>query len=241
MAKKLNPKILRRLVKGTKNSESGIRVRLSEIRRQNPSITLNGAAQLYASRHGFSVMKMLDEEDRASIPTASQVPAVSIATVMNRSTRRGRRSKQLVIILNYQTSNSFGKKHIEEANRAYNCNCYTAAFILCRKIFENLIINEILVKRYPEKKKENRELYYNTSQKRFRDFSEIVDNLYKRRNEFPPTCIKPIERLHSKLRVFIKDANDYTHSWYYICTKKEFDEIGIQEIADLIAKISASI
>ena len=240
MAKKLSPKILQKLITKTDNSESGIRARLSEIRRQNPSITLNAAAQLYASRHGLNVMQMLDEEDRASMPTASQVHAISIATVMNRS-RKGRRSKQPVIILNYQTSDPFGKRHIEEANRAYNYNCYTAALILCRKIFENLLINEILVKRYPERKKENREFYYNISQKRFRDFSEIDNNLYKRRNEFPPTCVKPIERLHRKQRVFMKNANDYTHSWYYVCTKREFDDIGIQEIADLIAKINASI
>lgn len=240
MAKKLKPKILQRLVAKIGNSEGAIRVRLSEIRRRSPYITLNAAAQLYASRHGFNIMQMLDEEDRASIPIASQVPAVNIATIIKKS-KRSNRLKHPVIILNYQTSDSFGKKHIEEANRSYNCACYTATFILCRKTFENLIINEILVKKYPEKKKENRELYYNTSQKRFRDFSEVNDNLYKRRNEFPPTCIKPIERLHTKLKVFMRDANDYTHSWYHICTKKEFDEIGIQEIADLIARISASI
>jgi len=240
MSKKLNPKILQKLREKTSNSEGGIRTRLSDIRRGHPSITLNAAAQLYASKNNFSVMKMLDEEDRASMPTASQIPAISIATVMNRS-RRGSRSKQPVIILNYQTSDPFGKKHIEEVNRAYNYSCYTAAFILCRKIFENLIINEILVKRYPEKKKVNRELYYNASQGRFKDFSEIETNLYKRRNAFPPTCVKPIERLHSKLKIFMTDANDYTHSWYHVCIKREFDEISVQEIADLIAKISASI
>lgn len=240
MSKKLNPKILQKLRKKTSNKEGSIRARLSEIRRRHPSITLNAAAQLYASKNNFSVMKMLDEEDRASIPTASQIPAISIATVMNRF-GRGSRSKKPVIILNYQTLDSFGKKHIEEANRAYNHSCYTAAFILCRKIFENLIINEILARKYPEKKRRNRELYYNTSQKRFRDFSEIDNNLYKKRNEFPFTCVKPIERLHRKLKIFMKDANDYTHSWYHICTKREFDEIGMQEIADLIAKISTSI
>jgi len=240
MARKLSPKILQKLREKTSNSKGGIRARLSEIRRQHPSITLNAAAQLYASKHKFNVMKMLDEEDRASIPTASQIPAINIAAVTNRSRGAGR-PKQPVIILNYQTSDPFGKKHIEEANRAYNCSCYTAAFILCRKIFENLIINEILIKKYPEKGKENRELYYNTSQGRFKDFSEIDHSLYKRRKKFPPTCVKPIERLHNKLKVFMTDANDYTHSWYHVCAKREFDEIGIQEIADLIAKISASI
>ena len=239
MAKKLKLEILRRLIKKTENNEGTIRVGLSEIRREIPSITLNAAAQIYASRRGFNVMQMLDEGDRASIPIASKIPALNITTIMKRSGKS--RSRQPVIILNYQTSDSFGKKHIEEANRAYNYTCYTAAFILCRKIFENLIINEILIKKYPEKKKENRELYYNTDQKRFRDFSEINDNLYKRRNGFPPTCVKPIERLHDKLKVFMKDANNYTHSWYHICTKREFDEIGAQEIADLIAKINSSI
>lgn len=240
MARRLKTKILEKLIRETKNTEGSIRARLSEIRRQNPSITLNAAAQLYAVKHGFNVMQMLDEEDRSNIPTASQIPAINIATILKRP-KSNRLSKRPIIILNYQTSDSFGRKHIEEASRAYNYLCYTAAFILCRKIFENLIINEILVKKYPEKKKENRELYYNTTQKRFRDFSEIDNNLHAKRNEFPPTCVKPIERLHKKLKVFMKNANDYTHSWYHICNKKEFDEINIQEIADLIAKISISI
>lgn len=240
MAKKLNPKILNKLAEKSHRKESSIRPQLSVLRRQNPSITLNAAAQLYAQKNNFSVIKMLDEEDRATLPSFPQTSRPtnnSVALPKN----KGNRSRPAAVILDYQTSNSFGKKHVEEINRAYNCGCYTAAFILCRKLFENLIINEILIKKYLEKKKENRELYYNTAQGRFRDFSEIENNVYQRRKTFPPTCIKPIERLHSKLKPFMSDANDYTHSWYHICSKKEFDEINMQEIADLITSISSSI
>lgn len=241
MAKKLSPKILAKLVEKTNIGEASIRNELSAIRRQpgNAAITLNGAAQQFASKRGFTVMGMLDEEDRGSMPTTPHV--VQTVVVARKGGKAATKTKPFVEVLTYSTVDKWGQKHIEEANRAYNAQCYTAAFILCRKIFENLIINDLLLKQFPEKNKANRELYYNEAQSRFKDFSEIVDNLYKKRTEFPPTCRKPIERLRSKLGVFTGNANDYTHSWYHICDKSEFDRANMQEIADLIAAIAAGI
>ena len=240
MAKKLSKKILAKLLEQANAKEPAIRNELSAIRRAHPLITLNAAAQVFASKRGFNVMRMLDEEDRARMPNAAQIPAVRIAAMTPRTTKQSGKQKPVVPILNYVTSDPFGKKHVDEANRAYHAGCYTAAVILCRKIFENLII-DLLTKQFPQNNAKNKELYYDTGRGRFNDFSVIEQNLYDKRQAFPATSIKVIERLHAKMKPFLKGANDHAHSWYYTCTKAEFDAMNVQEVADLIANIAKTV
>ncbi|MCC6405193.1 MAG: hypothetical protein IT405_02285 [Candidatus Yanofskybacteria bacterium] len=241
MAKRLNPNIVEKLVEHTGYTEQSVRNAITAIRKEHgfTATTLNGAAHEYAGRKGTTIWRMLDDEDRASIPNIA--PAVQTVVVSKKSGKAITNVKPSVVVLTYATTDSFGQKHVEEANRAYNAQCYTAAFILCRKIFENLIINDLLLKQFPDKNAANRALYYNEAQSRFKDFSEIVDNLYKQRLSFPVACRKPIERLQTKLGVFMGGANDYTHSWYHICDKAEFDKADVQQIADLISTIAAGI
>lgn len=228
----LNQKILKKLAEKTGNQENSIRSMLSMLKQDYPGCTLNALAQIYAKTKGFSVMQMLSQEDKNTIGSVKVVkPSI---TVKQNTSKRKESIKQL---LNYDTDDFFKKGHIEEVNRAYTFKCYTSAHILSRKIIENLI-REILSKKFPPSKKENKELYYSISQGRFKDFSIILKNLYEKRNKFGIDKSQMIERLYKKAKKFKDDANDATHSWYTLITrKKEIDDLEIQSMLELIKKL----
>lgn len=234
MATSLKNSILEYLVKNGAGKEQVIRTRISQVRRKNPALTINAAAHLYAQGKNLSVAGKLDNDDRTSLSQAGSTP------VFQRIIRKqAPKASKPQVLVTYPAKDPFQKRHLEEINNAYNAKCYTSALILCRKVVENLII-DILRKQFPEKKKKNRDLYYDTAQGRFRDFSQILKNLYQNRKAFAASAQKPIERLHSKAKVFSKDANDYAHSWFYIIdSKTELDEINVQAILALIQTIEA--
>lgn len=232
MTKNLKKEILQHLNKKLGKKENVIQVRISEIRRNFPALTLNAAAHIYAQKYGISILNKLDSEDRASLSTTG-AKQEQITPVVSRT---GQGKPVFITFFKYEVKDRFQKRHIDEINRAYNCKCYTAVFVLCRKVIENLII-DLLIEQFPEENKKNRELYFNTSQGRFHDFSVILQNLYNKKNSFAPSAIKPIERLYSRAKPFAKDANDKAHSWFHIAGKKELDDMNVQEIVDLIQKI----
>ena len=61
-----------------------------------------------------------------------------------------------------------------------------------------------------------RDLVYNTGQRRYHDFSAVLQNLFNKRNAFSPDGEKMIERLNRIVQPFKKEANDKTHSWFHI-------------------------
>jgi hypothetical protein len=130
-------------------------------------------------------------------------------------TNAGRSPKKPVI--NYVSTNPsnsyFVNEHIRELTDAYYAGCYTAVFILFRKIVENLII-DILKAKFPS----NRDLVFSTVQRRYHDFSVVIQNLYDEKNAFSHDGQKAIGRLRGLLESFRKEANDKTHSWFYIVT-----------------------
>ena len=147
------------------------------------------------------------------------------------------RKERIIKVIDYDSDDYFINGHITELNKAYNSGCYTCVNILIRKIIENLII-DILRKKFPPTTQENTELYYNTSKRQYKDFSVILDNLYTKRTDFPLDCKKIIERLVSLTKKLKDDANDKTHSWFYlVTTKKEINELELQTIIELIKKI----
>ncbi|MFA6392264.1 MAG: hypothetical protein WCW66_05995 [Patescibacteria group bacterium] len=226
-AEGLSTSILRVLINRLDRGENVIRARISQIRGGNPSLTLNAAAYLYGKGNNVNVAGKLKQTDRDSLQGEQKDKIVS------KITKEKVRRKKEKDFLSFDSKNKFAQKHIEEINRAYNGKCFTAVYVLIRKLIENYII-DILIKKFPQKNKENKKLYYNTDKKRFLDFSVILKNLLDKKNSFPVTCIKPIDRLYNLAKKFSKEANDLTHSWYYIATKTEIDEAKTDEIFDLI-------
>ena len=225
---KLNKEILQKLIKRTNNKESSIRVGISLMKRRFPNTTMNAAAQLLAQSYGFSVLQKLKPEDKASLP---QIEIPKPKLLLRRPSK-----EKLIETVNYPTSNPFVKANIDEINRTYTHKCYTAAFILCRKLIENLLIENILRKKYP---KQNN-LYFNRNTGKREDFSVIIKNLHGKSTDFAQDK-SLVERLCIKCKEFKDDANEKTHSWYHVVNKTEFDSKDIQEILNLIAELEGKI
>jgi len=233
--KKLNPKIIVLLSKKLTKKESTIRTNISLLRRDYASCTPNAVAQIYARRFGISVLQKLDKEDKKNLPN---LEFRKNKIIVNK--KRLQKKEKIMTIVDYDTNDYFKKAHIQEINKAYTKGCYTSVNILARKIIENLII-DILRAKFPHNKKQNKELYYDTSKRRFKDFSVILKNLYNKRTTFKLDDKDIVERLYSKALKIKNYTNDVTHSWFYIVKiKKEIDDLELQTIIELIKKLEKS-
>jgi len=178
---------------------------------------------------------MLDQEDKASLPDLEIHKPKVIRMPAKKPTKKAK------IIFNYTSSDHFVTEHVNEINKAYNATCYTSAYILSRKVVENLIIG-ILRAQFPDTSLANKQLYYDIGRKRYLDFSVILQNLFDKRDEFPTGKKKAIERLYVLTKDFKDEANDRTHSLYHIVTKpKEIDELDLPTILALIADIEKTL
>lgn len=232
MADRLKPEILKHLHKKLGFKPESIQVQLSILKRKYSGLTLNAAAQVYALRNNLSILPKLLPEDKESLKQAnlSLTPKREIKIPYKKSQRNK------VIFLIYDTAVIFVKKHLDEINNAYSAKCYTATYIICRKVMENLII-EILKKKFPKK----RILYEDNNSHRFLDFSVVLDNLFKQRTNFSITAKEAIERLKQTATPFRKDANSKTHSLFHIASKTELDNADVQTIFELIRIVRAEV
>jgi len=227
----LNREIIARLRKKTGKEESTIRKDISLLRRKYGKLPINAVAQIYAVQNGTSVLTKLNKQEKESLPN---IEIEKPARVVQKVPRR--RKKRLVEFVRYDTGDSFVRGHILEVNMAYTYGCFTAAFILCRKILENLLA-DILRKKYPQNVKSNIELVFDTARGRTRDFSEILSNLRKRAKDFGPGR-GLLERALNRADLFKDDANNKAHSWYHIVkSRKELDDTHFQDIIDMIVKL----
>ncbi len=216
-----------------KLKESTIRSAVSRIRRKYPFLTMNAAAEIYARNKNFTVTRHLDPIDRqvlANLETKKIIVPIK---------QRSKRNETITMIANYKTDDTLLQKHIDEINRTYTYRCYTATFILCRKVLENLILN-ILRTKYPENWLEHRVKYVDMKRGRIVDFSVLLTNLGESSKDFVPPYDKLVNRICQLSEGFKDDANDMTHSLYHIASKKEIDENKFQEILDLIKKLEES-
>lgn len=235
MAAKLNPEVVKLLHKKTGLKESTLRKEISNLRSTYPTATPNAIAQIIAMQREKTVWQKLTPEDKASLPHLDVKRTRHIVSA--KSTKKN--TKSIKTIIKYDTNDYFKRGHIDEINRAYTNKCYTSVFILTRKVIENLIV-EILVNKFPATTRENKELYYDITQKRFKDFSVILKNLFDKRHEFEPKHVKTIEALYKQALKFKDEANDATHSWYHLVEKeREIDDLKIQTMIELIKNLES--
>jgi len=233
--KRLKKEILQHLINKTPLSENTLRKNISLIKSDYPRCTSNAAAQILARKHNTTVMNKLDGEDKSTLPNMETKREKVII-----KNKRKKSPKKIIIFIDYLTEDFFRKEHIKEINKAYTHQCYTATYILCRKVIENMLI-DILRTKFSEKSKENKELYFDTSKKRFKDFGVILDNLKSKKDDFDLEK-KAVERLVDKCKKLKDDANNKTHSWFHIVkSKSEIDNVGVQEIIELIKVIESKI
>jgi hypothetical protein len=227
MKERLNPKIIEKLKRKLGQKENIIRVRISQIRHKYPYLTLNAAAYLLAKKRGISVAGLLSETDRKSLKDMEEVNIIKV----DKKKKEKVKNKRIIEIAKYETDDKFLMAHINEINKTYTYGCYTACFILMRKVLENLII-EILKKKYPDDK----EKYFDTGRGRYHDFNKLLENLKESSKDFS-TEKDIIKRIYELAQPFREQANEMTHSLYHIAKKKEIDESKYQEILDLISQL----
>ena len=223
----LDPRIMNLLkekLKG-KMSEKSIPSAISRIRAKHLSLTLNAAAEILAQKYGFSVQRFFNEKDRDSFKVR-EIEKIRVKQPNTKATHK------LKIIANYPSTDPMLKRHLDEINKTYSNGCYTATFILCRKVLENLIIRHILIKKYPPNLTANREKYLDANG-RFLQFSVILSNFKAIAPEFLHNQ-KLVERIENLAEGFKDDANNMTHSWYHIAKKEEIDNADFQHILDLL-------
>ncbi len=112
---------------------------------------------------------------------------------------------------------------ISEINKCYKYKLPTATFILCRKLVENLLIDVIRVKFHPTG---DINKYYDTSKRRFLDFSKLITNLKTEKKNFLgyEKAIDDIVSLSSDLR---ESANESAHSIFPINQVEDLEKFKI--------------
>lgn len=207
-----------------------IAARISEIKYDYPQLTPAAAAQVLAKRKKKSIMRFLNDEDKKTLSTTGTAVAVAPMTTRNSSTKGGKRTPPKPILV-FSSPDPFIERHITEINGTYHAACYTATFMLCRKVMENLIV-QILKKKFPAAK--HRNMYEDPISRRSLDFSVVLDNFYKSRTKFSISTSSAVERIKQRATPFKNDANDKAHSLFHIASKSEIEAANTQEIFDLI-------
>jgi len=131
---------------------------------------------------------------------------------------------------------NFYQNLIKEINLTYNNETYTSTLILCRKLIENLLI-DLLRKKFGSDTKEKVEIYYNTKDGRFHDFTYLVKNFEERKDDFlvDKELVEEFVRL---VKPFRKGANSKTHSIiHFVYNKEDLIQFNIPSMADLLIRL----
>lgn len=238
---KTKPEVLERLQEITKMGKESLVQKISR-KVSSTGLTHNAAAHVIAVENDSTLWGKLDENDKHSWREYQSRLGRQSQTVVIKQVSKGRgnnekgQKKPLIDYVSYHPNHAhFVNGHIQELTKAYHAECYTAVFILFRKIIENLII-DILRAKFPMR----RDLVYFAAQKRYHDFSVVMENLFNERSAFSADGEKAIARLNGIVGPFRKEANDRTHSWFYLVTSpnevKDADLPAIIETVKVIEK-----
>ncbi len=199
-------------------------------------MTLNAAAKEYARKNNVKVDRWISNEN---LKSWKDIPSEQIRTKTVVKMINSKKSKTVKAYIHYDTKNRFVMGHVKELNICCTYGVYTAAFILCRKIIENLLIDDVILVKYPEKK-DNIPIYFDPRRNRSKDFSEILLKLHAKKDDFGPQK-QILVSLLSKTKVFKDDANNKTHNTYNLIRNlKELDVENVQDILDMIADLKSS-
>jgi len=221
----LNPKIFAILKKKIEGSDNSIKIKITRLKNKH-YLSSNASAEMLAKSNGFSVSKHLSLEEKKELRDKEIVSKPKIELK-----KAKKYQKKIIDFIKYSTSDTFLKKHIEEVNKAYTHKCYTSAFIISRKVIENLIFQ--IVKKKCERTEKN--LYVTSNGSRIQDLSVLLDNIKNIISiRVDPDEKELLLRIVTKAKAFKNEANNKTHSLYHISNKPELDSANPQEILDLI-------
>lgn len=231
--KRLDPRIVAALAKKLGKRPATVKKDVYLRAKNYPASTKNAVAQIYARENRATVYPMLDKEDRQSMPIVEydRTPI----RVREKDPRKVKKEK-IVQFLRLEAEESYKRDHVAEINRAYSYRCYTACFLMCRKVVENLVL-DVLELKFPRSVGDNLEIYFDKSQGRYRDFSVLLGALSEHSAEFGPEA-KLAQRIVALAAPFKHDANDKAHSWYHIVkSPNELDALGVQDIVNFLQEL----
>jgi hypothetical protein len=140
----------------------------------------------------------------------------------------------------YETEDVDLKAHVDEINRAYDAKCYTACFILCRKVLENLVFHRVIRPKFGKNKATIDDICFVPGTNRMLGFEQWLKNLLRRSNDFGADKTL-VERICRRALLFKDEANDYAHSLYHLAKPDELEKIDVQSILDHIRKLDTLI
>lgn len=224
--KTLDDRILQHLIKKlSKHNPQSIQNAISGIRLKY-GVTSNAAAKEYARKNNIKIDRWINEND---LKSWQSIPKDTVKTKTVYKTVNTSKTKKITEYVQFDTNDRFISGHINEINICCTYGAYTAAFILCRKVVENLLI-KIILKKYPLPR-DNIPLYFDPPKNRTKDLSEILKNLNQKKNDFGADK-SLLESLLSKAIIFKDEANKKTHSSYHLvrCLK----DLEIENLKDIL-------
>jgi hypothetical protein len=217
-------------IKG-KISIQAVRNSISEIRRNNPGITLKAAAVEFAKRRGFKLFRYLDDNNLKSLQYLTEAPRIK--TVIKTVTKSSRTKR----LINFRSKypEVFYDNLENEINIAYsNPKLPNATLMLCRKLIENLVYNLLEYKF----QKKNIQIYFNTSKRRSHDFSILLDNLDSHKSDFELDQQDLIKSFLKLAQPFRRDANIKTHRVIeYLSNMSEINKFKIPDMVQILLKL----
>jgi hypothetical protein len=172
---------------------------LREVAEKDQDIALGIMQRLYTmsdpepdSLQQYPTLEVLKNDDRE--PAGITAPQISI------------HSERFLDIDN--VPGTFYPDLVDDINRCHSLAIYDATLIMTRKLLENLLI-DILRERYG---KQEIDLYYLPENKRFKNFSTLIDNFEDNLDDFQHLSGVLDEDFIDELDAFRQDANSGAHS-----------------------------
>ncbi len=135
-------------------------------------------------------------------------------------------------IIEKEFNDHFFDSLVREINGTFASGFYTSTVILIRKLIENLLI-DLLRTKFPLNNAENLELYYDKEHGRFRFFSELINRLISKKDQFTG-IVKTVDRLVTKINEFKEHADSNTHSLTMLSSADDVTKYDVKEIIELI-------
>jgi hypothetical protein len=120
------------------------------------------------------------------------------------------------------TTDDFYDDLIENVNQCYRIGVYDGTFVLTRKLLENQVL-DLLRNEYP---KSYLPMYYIPNERRFRNFSTLLEVFEYRLKDFQSYTNGIDSDLVSNIRRFKNTANSDAHSIVRNPDKEDIDDLG---------------
>lgn len=135
--------------------------------------------------------------------------------------------------LEYPFDDLFYDSLRKELNVSYDANLPTACFVLCRKIVENLLI-DILRKKFNSGA--DVQIYYDTSNRRFRDLYSLINELKTRKGSFVADE-SLIDSVIPRINELRDSANSAVHSIVAMNGIDELDSLHFPSQIEILKRI----